>query len=124
MNLNYALFRSEPIMTTNDLAQIGSHNQREKKAYKFNPDIRIEDSYKNIQLVPLNYKYVKKFHKLTKGYEKQHNEKMKTERKTKTVNHSGNFVADELLFTASPKFFDNMSEEDIMKWVDTCMNFP
>lgn len=29
--MNYAIFRSEPIMTTNDLAQIGSHNQREKK---------------------------------------------------------------------------------------------
>ena len=127
--MNYAIFRSEPIMTTNDLAQIGSHNQREKKAYKSNPDIRIEDSYKNIQLVPLNYKYVKRFHELTKEYEKQHNEKMKTERKerqrtyTQMVNHSRNCVADELLFTASPKFFDNMSEEDIMKWADTCMKF-
>lgn len=127
--MNYAIFRSEPIMTTNDLSQIGSHNQREKKAYKSNPDIRIEDSYKNIQLVPLNYKYVKKFHELTKEYEKQHNEKMKTERKerqrtyTQMVNHSRNCVADELLFTASPKFFDNMSEEDIMKWANTCMEF-
>ena len=82
MNINYAIFRSEPIMTTNDLAQIGSHNQREKKAYKSNPDIRIEDSYKNIQLVPLNYKYVKRFHELTKEYEKQHNEKMKTTKNT------------------------------------------
>lgn len=127
--MNYAIFRSEPIMTTNDLAQIGSHNQREKKAYKSNPDIRIEDSYKNIQLVPLNYKYVKRFHELTKEYEKQHNEKTKTERKerqrtyTQMVNHSRNCVADELLFTASPKFFDNMSEEDIMKWANTCMEF-
>ncbi len=39
------------------------------------------------------------------------------------VNHSRNCVADELLFTASPKFFDNMSEEDIMKWANTCMEF-
>ena len=29
--MNYAIFRSETIMTTHDLAQIGSHNQREKK---------------------------------------------------------------------------------------------
>lgn len=28
MNLNYAIFRSEPIYTLNDLAQIGSHNKR------------------------------------------------------------------------------------------------
>ena len=31
MELNYAIFRSEPIMTIPDLAQIGSHNKREKK---------------------------------------------------------------------------------------------
>lgn len=49
MNLNYAIFRSEPIMTITDLAQIGSHNKRKKKAYNSNPDIRKEDSYKNIQ---------------------------------------------------------------------------
>ena len=40
MNLNYAIFRSEPIMTIPDLAQIGSHNKREKKAYNSNPDIK------------------------------------------------------------------------------------
>ena len=27
MNLNYAIFRSEPIYTIPDLAQIGSHNK-------------------------------------------------------------------------------------------------
>ena len=40
MNLNYVIFRSEPIMTISDLAQIGSHNKREKKAYNSNPDIK------------------------------------------------------------------------------------
>jgi len=29
MNLNYAIFRSHPIMTIQDLTQIGSHNKRE-----------------------------------------------------------------------------------------------
>ena len=80
--MNYAIFRSEPIMTTNDLSSIGSHNQRKKKAYKSNPDIRIEDSYINIQLVSLNYKYVKSFYELTRKYKKQHNEKMKTTKNT------------------------------------------
>ena len=51
--MNYAIFRSEPIMTTHDLAQIGSHNQREKKAYNSNSDIRIEDSYKNLAVARL-----------------------------------------------------------------------
>ena len=129
MNLNYAIFRSQPIMTTHDLAQIGSHNQREKQAYNSNPDIRVEDSFKNIELVPLNSKYVKGFKELTKEYEKQHNEKQKTERKerqrsyTQMLNQSRNCVADELLFTASPKFFENMSNEDLMKWANTCMEF-
>ena len=54
MNLNYAIFRSEPIMTLNDLAQIWVHNKREKKEYNSNPDI-------NIELVPLADKYVKGF---------------------------------------------------------------
>ena len=42
MELNYAIFRSEPIMTIPDLAQIGSHNKREKKAYQSNPNIKLE----------------------------------------------------------------------------------
>ena len=66
MNLNYAIFRSEPIMTLPDLAQIGSHNKREKKAYNSNPDINIELSKNNIDLVPLADKYVKGFYNLTK----------------------------------------------------------
>lgn len=127
--MNYAIFKSEPIMTTHDLAQIGAHNQREKKAYNSNPDIRVEDSYKNLELVPLNYKYVKRFHEMTKEYEKQHNEKMKTERKERQrtyiqmVNKAKNCVADELLFTATHTFFNGMSNENLMKWANTCMEF-
>ena len=106
MNLNYAIFRSEPIMTTQDLAQIGSHNKREKKAYNSNPDIKIELSKNNIELVPLAEKYLKGFDELTKEYRKQHEERMKTERKSRQkkyhdmLNSSRNCIADELMFTA------------------------
>ena len=79
MNLNYAIFRSEPIYTINDLAQIGSHNKREKKAYNSNPDIKVELSKDNIELMPLTDKYVKGFYNLTKEYKKEHDERMKTE---------------------------------------------
>ena len=66
MNLNYAIFRSEPIMTTGDLAQIGSNNKREKKAYhRSNYDINLELTKNNIEIVPLNEKYVKFFNNLT-----------------------------------------------------------
>ena len=69
--MNYAIFRSEPIYTLNDLAQIGSHNKREKKAYNSNPDIKLEKTKDNIELVPLESKYVKGFYEKTKEYRKQ-----------------------------------------------------
>lgn len=129
MELNYAIFRSEPIMTIPDLAQIGSHNKREKKAYQSNKDIKIELSKNNIELVPLNEKYLKGFDNLTKEYKKEHEERMKTERKSRQkkyhemLNSSRNCVADELLFTATHKFFDGMNKEQIKEWADTCMEF-
>lgn len=127
--INYAIFRSEPIYTLNDLAQIGSHNKREKKAYNSNPNIKLELTKDNIEIVPLKEKYVKGFHSLVKDYEKEHNERMKTEREDRKktfnqmLNKSKNVVADELLFTTTHKFFDNMSKEEIKEWADTCMKF-
>lgn len=129
MNLNYAIFRSEPINTIQDLAQIGSHNKREKKAYNSNPDIKIELSKNNIELVPLAEKYVKGFYNITRDYKKEHEERMKTvrpERKksfSQVLNSSKSVVTDELLFTATSKFFKDMTTEDIMKWANTCMGF-
>ncbi len=129
MNLNYAIFRSEPIMTINDLAQIGSHNKREKKAYDSNPDIDIERSKNNIELVSLSDKYVKGFYNVVKDYRKQHEEKQKTEREDRKktfkqmLDKSNSVVADELLFTATNEFFKDMTRDDIKDWTDTCMEF-
>lgn len=129
MNLNYAIFRSEPIYTLQDLAQIGSHNKREKKAYNSNPNIKIKLTKNNMELVPLTEKYVKGFYNLTKEYKKEHDERMKIEREDRKktfnqmLNKSKNVVADELLFTATHKFFDNMTRDDIKNWADTCMEF-
>lgn len=129
MNLNYAIFRSEPIYTINDLAQIGSHNKREKKAYNSNPDIKVELSKDNIELMPLADKYVKGFYNLTKEYKKEHDERMKTEREDRKrtfkqmLDKSQNVVADELLFTATNEFFKDMTKEDILDWANTCMEF-
>ena len=127
--MNYGIFRSQPIMTINDLAQIGLHNKREKKAYKSNPNIKLELTKNNVELVPLADKYVKGFKLLVKDYAKEHNERMKTERDdrkktfTEMLNKSRSVVADELMFTATHKFFDNMSKEEIMRWANTCMDF-
>lgn len=79
--------------------------------------------------MPLADKYVKGFYNLTKDYKKEHDERMKTEREDRKrtfnqmLNKSKNVVADELLFTASPKFFENMTKEDIINWANTCMEF-
>ena len=127
--MNYAIFRSEPIYTLQDLAQIGSHNKREKRAYNSNPNIKLELTKNNVELKPLAEKYVKGFYNITKDYRKEHEEKMKTERadRKKTFNQmlnlSNNVVADELLFTASNDFFKNMTKENIIKWANTCMDF-
>lgn len=129
MNLNYAIFRSEPIYTIPDLAQIGSHNKREKKAYNSNPDIVLERTKDNIELKPLAEKYVKGFYNITQDYRIEHDERMKTERsdRRKTfnqmLNKSKNVVADELVLTASHGFFKDMNKTDIKKWADTCMEF-
>ena len=129
MSLNYAIFRSEPIYTLQDLAQIGSHNKREKKAYNSNPNIKIQLTKNNIELVPLTDKYVKGFYNLTKEYKREHDERMKTEREDRKkrfnqmLNKSKNVVADELLFTATHNFFNNMTRDDIKNWANICMDF-
>ena len=104
-------------------------NKKEKKAYNSNPDIDIEKSKDNIELVPLTDKYVKGFYNVVKDYKKEHEERMKTERKDRKktfkqmLDKSNNVVADELLFTATNEFFKNMTRDDIREWADTCMEF-
>ena len=58
--MSYAIFRVEPIQKLKDLGQIGAHNQRQKEAYKSNPDIDITRSKDNIEIVPLSEKYNEK----------------------------------------------------------------
>ena len=127
--MNYAIFRSEPIYTLNDLAQIGSHNKREKKAYNSNPNIDLSKTKDNVELVPLDMKYVKGFYELTKEYKQEHDERMKTEREDRRktfrqmVDKSKSVVADEMIFTATHDFFKDKSKDEIQKWADTCMLF-
>ena len=127
--MSYAIFIVEPINKLSDLAQIGSHNKREKKAYKSNPDIDITKTKYNIDLVPLSEKYIKGFYNLTKEYKLEHDKRMEIMRddRKKTfrqmVDDSNNVVADELLFTSDFDFFKGMSKKQIKKWADTCMEF-
>ena len=127
--MNYAIFRCKSINTLADLSHIGSHNKREKESYKSNPDIRIEDSINNIELVKCNSKYREKFYEITKEYKKEHDEKMKTIRQDRyktfdqMVDDSKSCVADEMIFTSGPEFFKDMSKEEILRWANGCMEF-
>ena len=127
--MSYAIFRSQPIKTLQDLSQIGSHNKREKDVYKSNPDIKLDRIKDNIELVRCNEKYVKKFYELTKDYKKEHEERQKNIREDRRksyyrmVNDARNVVADELLFTSDSLFFKNKSKEEILRWANTCMDF-
>jgi len=129
--MNYAIFRSEPIKNIPDLAQVGAHNDREKKAYDSNPDIDILKSSENIEIIPLNAKsYTKKFHEITKEYELEHNERMKTERseRRKTfnqmVNSSQNVVADNLIFNmTNSDYVKKLDKEDLIKYGNVCKDF-
>ena len=129
MKLNYAIFRSNPINTIRDLANIGAHNKREKSSYKSNPNIDINKSSNNIEIKPLTEKYVKGFYNLVEPYKQEHEERMKTMRKDRVksfiemLNKSKNVVADELIFTATHKFFKDMDKEEIIKWSNICMDF-
>ena len=103
--------------------------KEKKKAYNSNPDIDIAKSKDNIELVPLTDKYVKGFYYIVKDYKKEHEDRMKIERadRRKTfkqmLDKSNNVVADELLFTATNQFFENMTRDVIKEWADTCMEF-
>ena len=127
--MSYAIFRCEGVKSLSDLSNRGKHNKREKESYKTNPDIRIEDSHKNIELIKCDKKYIEKFYEITKDYRLEFNERMKTERSDRKksfyqmVNDSKSVVADEILFTSDKIFFDSLSEEELMKWANTVLDF-
>ncbi len=127
--MSYAIFRCKGINTLSGLSQIGLHNKRTKESYKTNPDIRIEDSHKNIEFIKCDKKYIEKFYEITKDYRIEYNkrqENMRTDRKKsfyQMVNDSKSVVADEILFTSDKIFFDSLSEEELMKWANTVLDF-
>ena len=127
--MSYAIFRCDGVKSLSDLSNRGKHNKREKEFYKTNPDIRIEDSHKNIELIKCDKRYIEKFYEITKDYRLEFNERMKNTRSDRKksfyqmVNDSKSVVADEILFTSDTIFFDSLSEEKLMKWANTVLDF-
>lgn len=127
--MSYAIFRCEGVKSLSDLSNRGKHNKREKESYKTNPDIRIKDSHKNIELIKCDKKYIERFYEITKDYRLEFNERMKNTRSDRKksfyqmVNDSKSVVADEILFTSDKIFFDSLSKEELMKWANTVLDF-
>lgn len=127
--MSYVIFRCEVVKSLSDLSNRGKHNKREKESYKTNPDIRIEDRHKNIELIKCDKKYIEKFYDITKDYRLEFNERMKNARSDRKksfyqmVNDSKSVVADEILFTSDKIFFDSLSKEELMKWANTVIDF-
>ena len=127
--MSYAIFRVNGINILKDLGQIGAHNERLKQAYNSNPDIKIELTQNNIDLVPCGNKYCNEYMKLVKPYKEQHDLKMLTERDDRKrsfneiLDKSNSVVADELLFTSDQDFFQNMNKKDIINWGKTNLDF-
>ena len=127
--MNYAIFRSEPIMTLRDLGQIGAHNQRTKEAYKSNPDIDMGKSSNNIVLIGSELSYLERYMEIVKPYKEEHEEKMKSTRENrrksfnKMLDDSNSVVADELIFTATNEYFKEKDTDTIKKWGNTCLDF-
>ena len=127
--MSYAIFRCQGIKTLNDLAQIGSHNKREKDSYKSNPDIKTAYTKNNIELIKCNKRYIEKFYEITKDYRKEYEEKLKNIRQDRQksfyqkVNDSKSVVADEMIFTSDKDFFDKLSKEEIMLWANESIKF-
>ncbi len=127
--MSYAIFRCDGVKSLSDLTNRGKHNKREKESYKTNPDIRIEDSHKNIELIKCDKRYIDRFYEITKDYRLEFNERMKNTRSDRKksfyqmVNDSKSVVADEILFTSDKIFFDSLSEEELIKWANTVLDF-
>ena len=127
--MSCAIFRCQSINTLSDLDNSGKHNKREKDHYDSNPDIKIEESKNNIEIVKCNKKYREKFYEVTKEYRKEHEERMKNTRSdrkksfSRMVDDSKSCVADEMVFTSDSDFFKDMTKDEILKWANTCMDF-
>lgn len=126
--MSFAIFKVKPITTLQGLGAIGAHNNREKEAYQSNPDIDLSKCADNITLVDCP-NYHTKYMQIVAPYKKQHDEKQKIERETrkksfsKMLDDSNSVVADEMLFTSDPDFFEDKSKEEIITWAEKCMEF-
>lgn len=122
-----AIFRVSGIKTTSDLRGMGKHNV--DRISETNLDIDRSRSDENITLKHCGGNYNFMFEEITRDLKKQHEEQMKTTRKSrqksfeKKINEDKADVACEFLMSATPQFFEGKSREEIQKWAESSLNF-
>lgn len=122
-----AVFRVSGIKTTSDLRGIGKHNL--DRISETNLDIDHSRSDENITLKSCGQNYNLMFDQITSDLKKQHEEQMKTTRKSRQksfslkINDDKADVACEFLMSASPEFFEDKSHEEIEEWAEKSLDF-
>src|SRR5699024_582811 len=122
-----ARFRVSGIKTTSDLRGIGKHNV--DRISETNFDIDRERSNVNITLKNCGGNYGLMFEKITRDLKIQHDEQMKTTRKSRQksfldkVNEDKADVACEFLMSASPEYFKGKSHDEVREWAQTSLDF-
>lgn len=122
-----AIFRVSGIKTTSDLRGIGKHNLDRKS--ETNKDIDLNRSHENITLKTCTGTYLEMFNHVTDDLKKQHDEQMKTTRKSRQksfldkINDDKADVACEFLMSATLEYFEGMSHEKIREWGESSLDF-
>ena len=107
--MSYAIIRNEKY-TLNQLSVLYRHNERKNTNYS-NKDIILENGKNNYSIKYCPTTYEKAFRDIKKQYNLQG--------KIKNISN----VACEYIITASPDFFENLSQEEIKRYFESAYNF-
>lgn len=122
-----AIFRVQGYKTTGELTGLGKHNV--DRISHTNKDIDLTRSDENITLKNCVGTYNQMFNYVTRDLQKQHEEQMKTTRKSRQktfwqkINDDKADIACEFLMTATPQFFEGKSREEIQRWAESSLDF-
>lgn len=127
--INYAVCRVESAHTLNELKMRSDHNERQEQAVRNKNHIDQSKSSDNIDFLNDNKSVLERFYEVTMEYRKQHNEKMKHTRKDRQktfeemLDSQKNVVANEILFSSSKEFMNNLTDEQLEKWAKANLEF-
>lgn len=107
--MSYAIIRNEKY-TLNQLSVLYRHNERKNTNYS-NKDIILENGKNNYSIKYCPTTYEKAFRNIKKQYNLQG--------KIKNISN----VACEYIITASPDFFENLSQDEIKRYFESAYNF-